>query len=244
MKPEMLPKSETCFFERDPGMALARRATVEGVGTLFLMVAATGAGLALRHLLPDNPALGLMAGAFATAGALVGLIIAFGAVSGGHFNPLISGLQWLGGERNLDCTLAYVAAQLLGALLGALLANAMFGIGGQFTNAPPSWALSCSEIVASAGLMIVVFGCARSWRIETGPLAVGAWLSAAIMATPSTSYANPAITLAAIFADGPIALSVTTAVAYMAAQLVGALLAFLVVIIAYPRRAASDHELR
>jgi glycerol uptake facilitator-like aquaporin len=178
-----------------------------------------------------------MASAFATAGALVGLIIAFGSASGGHFNPLISGLQWLGGERKLDCALAYVAAQLLGAFLGALLANAMSGLDGALTNPPGSiWALSCSETVASAGLMVVVFGCARGGQVKTGPLAVGAWLCAAIMATPSTSYANPAMTIAAIFADGPIGLSTTAAIHYLAAQLGGALCAFLIVTVAYPRK--------
>jgi glycerol uptake facilitator-like aquaporin len=172
------------------------------------MLAVAGSGLAVQHLLPESGILGLLASAFATAGALVGLIIAFGSVSGGHFNPLITGLQWLGGERKLDCTLAYVAAQFAGAILGVL---------------------------AAAGLMIVVFGCARSGRTETGPFAVGAWLSAAIVATPSSSYANPAITLAALVAAGPIALPRTTALLYVAAEVVGALVSFAVIAIAYPR---------
>ena len=222
-------------------MVLYRRVAAEGVGTLLLMLAATGSGLALRDLQPDSPALGLLAGAFATAGALVGLILAFGSVSGAHFNPLISSLQWLAGERKLDCALAYVAAQCTGAILGAFLSNSIFATGERLIRPDSAtWALSGSESVATAGLMIVVFGCARSGRAETGPFAVGAWLSAAIMATPSTSYANPAMTLAAVVANGPIALSVATAIQYLAAQLVGALVAYLIVTVTYPRKPPND----
>jgi glycerol uptake facilitator-like aquaporin len=233
----VMPGPETCFFEQDPDMAVHRRAASEAVGTLLLMLAATGSGLAARHLLPDNAAFGLLASAFATAGALVGLILAFGSASGGHFNPLISGLQWLAGERKLNCTLAYVVAQIFGAITGALLANVTFGLSQRLTDPPPSnWTYVLSEMLATTGLMIIVFGCARSGRTETGPFAVGAWLVAAIIAMPSTSYANPALTLAALFADGPIALSPPTVAFYLLAQLAGALLALLIITVTYPFR--------
>lgn len=245
MKPAAQPMTETCFFERDPGLALVRRATVEGLGTLLLMLAAAGSGLTAEHLFPESPALGLLLGAVATASALVGLILAFGAVSGGHFNPLITWLQWLAGERRLNCTLAYVAAQILGGLLGAILASAIFAVGGQPAKLPStSWTLAASEIVASAGLMIVVFGCARSGRALTGPFAVGAWLTAAIIATPSASYANPAIVVGALVAAGPIALPAPMALVYLAAEVAGALLAFLVIALAYPAHPAELDQLR
>jgi len=93
MKPVVLPQPLTCFTEQDPDAALVRRATVECLGTLLLMLAATGSGLASRRLLPDNSTLNLIASAVATAGSLVGLIFALGSVSGWHFNPLISSLQ-------------------------------------------------------------------------------------------------------------------------------------------------------
>jgi glycerol uptake facilitator-like aquaporin len=243
MTPSVMPGPKTCFFEQDPNMAVLRRAASEAVGTLLLMLAATGSGLAIRHLLPENPALSLLASALATAGALVGLILAFGSASGGHFNPLISGLQWLAGERKLDCTLAYVVAQFFGAIPGALLANVTFGLSQRLTDPPPSnWTCVLSEMLATTGLMTIVFGCARSGRTETGPFAVGAWLVAAIIAMPSTSYANPAMTFAALFADGPIALSLPTVAFYLLAQLAGALLALLIVTVAYPLRrdARSD----
>jgi glycerol uptake facilitator-like aquaporin len=232
----MLSRAETCFFERDPSVALCRRATVEGIGTLLLMLAATGSGLMAQRLVPAGGILVLMTSAVATAGALVSLIVAFGAVSGGHFNPLITLLQWLGRERTLPCTLGYVAAQFAGAATGAVFANKVFASAVRpLVFAPPTWALIASETLATAGLMIVVFGCARSGKAGTGPFAVGAWLVAAIVATPSNSYANPAISFAAIFADGPIALPAAKAWPYLAAETVGALMAFAVIAIAYPR---------
>jgi glycerol uptake facilitator-like aquaporin len=240
MRVAVRPSAETCFFEQDPDMPLLRRAAVEGVGTLLLVLSAAGSGLTSQPLFHQSPALGLVAIAVATAGALVGLILAFGSVSGGHFNPLITGLQWLAGERKLDCTFAYIAAQLVGGSLGALLANTIFNVGGHLANPPlANWTLVASEVIATAGLMIVVFGCSRSGRIETGPFAAGAWLSAAIIATPSTSYANPAIALAAVFAGGPIALSTSTALLYVPAEVAGALVAFMVVAVAYPRRLSN-----
>src|SRR5581483_2696170 len=105
------PGALTCFFERDPGLALARRSTAEGMGTLLLMFAATGAGLQAHRLFPSEPGMGVVIGALTVAGGLAGLITALGAVSGGHFNPLITALQWLGRERGLGCSLAYVGAQ-------------------------------------------------------------------------------------------------------------------------------------
>jgi glycerol uptake facilitator-like aquaporin len=228
-------KASTCFFERDPDFALWRRAITEGVGTLLLMFVVTGSGLIRLHLHGDA-GLGLIASAIATSGALVGLILAFGPASGGHFNPLITGTQWLAGERKLDCAVAYVLAQLVGGIAGASLANVICGSVDRSSGLPVmNWLLSASETVAAAGLMTIVFGSSRGERAETGPFAVGAWLVAAIIATPSTAYANPAIAIAAIFATGPVALPVATAIVYAIAEIVGALIAFGVIAIAYPR---------
>ncbi|WP_377805931.1 aquaporin [Azospirillum sp. A29] len=228
----------TCFVERDPRVALARRAAVEGIGTLLLMLMVAGAGDAVLRsggLAGSGP----LPGALATSGSLIGLILAFGAVSGGHFNPLITVLQWLAGGRRLDCTIAYVVAQSAGAVAGAMLADALFGVRTQAVAALPFGNPLLSEAVATAGLMIIVFGCSRSGRAQTGPFAVGAWLTAAILATPSGSYANPAVTLGALFTGGPVALSGGSALLYVLAQSAGALAAFLVISIAYPKRSLS-----
>jgi glycerol uptake facilitator-like aquaporin len=225
---------ETCFFERDPGLALARRAGVEGIGTLLLMFVATASGLQAHRLVPAEPALGLLFSALSIAGALAGLIVAFGAVSGGHFNPLITLLQWLARERSLRCTGAYVGAQAIGAIAGAVLADAIFSARADGATTAPDWTLGASEIAASMGLMVVVFGCARSGRRETGPFAVAAWLTAAILATPSASYANPAIALAAAFAAGPIGLRLDMVLFYIVMEIVGAMIAFAIIRYAFP----------
>jgi glycerol uptake facilitator-like aquaporin len=240
MKLAVQPKAETCFFERDPDLSLIRRATAEGVGTLLLMLAATGSGLTVNQFIPESPLFGLIVSVVGTAGALTSLIVAFGSVSGGHFNPLITLLQCLGNERSLKCAAAYLFGQFAGAIAGAFSANAIFGAGVQSKH-PVSMTvhLAASEFVAAAALMIVVFACTRSGRSETGPFAVGACLAAAIMATPSHCYANPAIVCAALFAAGPIALSAIGILVYASAEIAGTLLAFVIVGIVYPQRGAD-----
>ncbi|VVN43735.1 aquaporin [Pseudomonas fluorescens] len=231
-------ESGSCFFERNPNLELSRRAFVEGVGTLLLMLIITAAGLTAQRLSAGNNQLVLLVSALATSGALVGLILAFGSVSGGHFNPLITVLQWLAGDRKLNCTIAYVFAQFAGGILGALIASRLLDSGG---HTPSSLTLNStlvfSEILAATGLMIVVFGCSRSGLSLTGPFAVGAWLVSAILAFPSASYANPAIAVSALFATGPVGLTWDIASVYVPAQIGGALVALLVVSVAFPRPA-------
>jgi glycerol uptake facilitator-like aquaporin len=236
LKPLVRPPEETCFFEQDPGVALARRAAVEGVGTMLLTLVICGSGLTASRLFAGHASLGLLVSAAATPAALVGMVLAFGAVSGGHFNPLITGIQWLARERKTSCALAYIAAQIAGGLTGAFLATVLFGARHPEILLPADWRTILSEGVASAGLMIVVFGCARSGRAGIGPFAVGIWLGGAILAFRSTSYANPAVTLAALVAAGPMALPFFTVVAYVAAEMAGAFLALGVISVAYPRR--------
>jgi glycerol uptake facilitator-like aquaporin len=215
----------------------------EGVGTLLLVVAAAGSGEAFQRLAPGTPAFGSVANAIATAGALTGLVLALGAVSGGHFNPLITALQWLGRERNCRDTACYIMAQLVGAVVGAILTNELFGV---ITDAisitSPGHASvrnAVSETLATAGLLLVVFGCSRSGLKEAGAPAVGIWLAAAILATPSRSYANPAIVLAALVVTGPMAVLRPTALAYVAAESMGALISFGLVSALYPPTSRS-----
>lgn len=229
----MTGAQSACFHEVDPGRALARRAAAEGIGTLILVFAACAAGIAATRLLPGQPGGAAVLVALAISGALVGLIVAFGALSGGHFNPLISFAQLLSGERTVRCAIAYIACQLAGGLAGGALAAIMWhtappGSGGLGPSGMPS------EFVASAGLMLIVLGSARSGRPETGPFAVGAWLVAAIIATPTGSYANPAVVVGALVAAGPVALGIGSALPYIAAEIAGAVLALAIVTGLFP----------
>ena len=228
--------ANTCFFEQDAQSALWRRTSIELSGTFFLMLVVCASSHAAQQLFQHAGAV-VVTNAFATGAALTGLIIAFGAASGGHFNPLITCMQWIRRERSLLCTAAYVVAQFAGAGAGAWLGTLFVGA----NDVPYSIASSVdtahwvSEVIASAGLMIVVFGSSQSGRKETGPIAVGAWLMAAIIALPSGSYANPAICLAAVIADAPMALSFPAAGSYVVAEIIGGAIALAVTEIGYPR---------
>jgi len=232
--------AERCFFEKDATAALSRRAGAEAVGSLLLMLAIVGAGQMSARFDTASPGLSQLVTACAAAGALVGLIVAFGSVSGGHFNPLITLLQWLRGERTSSCTAAYVTAQVVGASGGGILASLVFLPAP--SAGPPvvaATSLLASEVLASASLMLVVFGCSLSGRRDTGPFAVGAWLAAAILATPSLSYANPAVAVAAFFSNGPVALPGWLTSAYAVAELLGAALAWPLVGLLFPASTAQ-----
>jgi glycerol uptake facilitator-like aquaporin len=237
----MTGSSEVCFFERDPTLALTRRAGVEMVGTMMLMFAAGASAVVAAGFGQGNPSASLLH-ALATSGALVALIIAFGTVSGGHFNPIITAGQWLSGERSLRCTVAYIAAQTIGAFLGAILTRLVF------PSAPVSigqegWALALSEVIAITGLMVIVFGSSRAQRSEAGPFAVGAWLTGIIMYVPS-SYANPPLVIGALFATGPIVLSASSVALFVPAQILGGLVALLIVALGYGRSRVTDLSIR
>lgn len=230
----MRPGQVTCFHEADPALSLWRRAGVEALGTLLLVLAASGGGIAASRLFAAVPGFVLPVVALVLAGALVSLIVAFGAVSGGHFNPLITVLQWLARERGGICTLAYVAAQLVGAVLGGRLAARIWHIAAA-RDGGLGWNGVVGELVASAALMLVVFGCARSVRPNTGPFAVGGWLIAGVIATPSTSYANPAVVLGALVTAGPLALGHASAAPYLLGEAAGALIALAAILLLMPR---------
>lgn len=226
----------TCFQEADPRLALWRRAGVEGAGTFFLMLAAGGGGIAAARVSAAVPGMILPITAIVIASALVALIVALGSVSGGHYNPLITMLQCLAGERSRGCTIAYVLAQFAGGLAGGIAAALLWGapVGGAGGF---GWHGIASELVASAGLMLVVFGCMRSKRVETGPFAVGTWLIAAVIALPTTSFANPAIVIGSAVSAGPVALGGASLAPYIGAEIVGALLALLLILLLFPREA-------
>jgi glycerol uptake facilitator-like aquaporin len=226
----------SCFHEADPGVALARRAAAEGLGTTLLMFAASAAGLAATRLLPGQPGVAVVLVAFAVAGALVSLIVAFGRFSGGRYNPLITVLQLVAGERLLVCALVYVALQLAGGLVSGALAAVVW-------HAAPSGAGGMGldgESIASAGLILVVFGTTKSGRPAFGPFAVGAWLVAAVIATPTSSYANPAVVLGAMLSAGPIALGSGSVVPYIGAEVAGAFLALGIISIIFPVKATKS----
>ena len=202
---------------------LARRLVAEWVGTALLLAAVVGSGIMAERLAGGNLAIALLANTLATAGGLVALILAFGPISGGHFNPLVTvadasqgGLPW----REVP---AYVAIQIGGAIFGVMLAHAMFGEAlisfSRHVRAGPSQMLS--EFVATFGLLAVIWGCVRS-RPSATPFAVAAYIVGAYWFTASTSFANPAVTIARSMSDTFAGVRPADAPGFIAAQCLGA----------------------
>lgn len=205
---------------------LPRRVMAEGVGTALLLATVVGSGIMGERLFEGNAGLTLLANSLATGAGLMAFILAFGPVSGAHFNPLVTlaaasqgGLSW----RDAS---AYVAAQVAGALLGVGTAAAMFSepVFAASRRARGGWEMLLSECVASFGLMVVIWGCSRR-RTEAVPLAVGAYITAAYWFTASTSFANPAVTLARSMTDTFTGIRPADVPGFILAQAVGATVA-------------------
>jgi glycerol uptake facilitator-like aquaporin len=207
-------------------MSLAKRAAAEGIGTAFLVAAVVGSGIMGERLSDENPAMTLLANSLATGGALVALILAFGAISGAHFNPVVSLVARMRRELAGGETLAYVAMQVVGGLAGVAAAHLMFGepMFSPSRHARAGTAQLFSECVATFGLVAVILGCSRSRPVAI-PYAVAAYITSAYWFTASTSFANPAVTLARALTDSFSGIRPSDLVPFVAAQVIGGLLA-------------------
>ena len=225
-------------FETGTGslrLDLVRRLVAEGLGTGLLIVAVIGSGIMAQRLSSDI-GLQLLENAFATAGALVGLILMFGAVSGAHFNPVVTILDRLLGSISTRDAASYVVVQTIGACLGAMLANVMFELPAinVSTHHRSSGPLRISEILATVTLLLVIQGCVRSGRAAVVPFAVAAWIGGAYWFTSSTSFANPAVTIARMLSDTFAGIAPSSAPMFIAMQLLGMAIAFGLVRLLYP----------
>jgi glycerol uptake facilitator-like aquaporin len=202
---------------------LRKRAVAEAVGTAMLLAAVVGSGIMGERLAPGNTAIVLLANTLATGAALVALILTFGTISGAHFNPAVTIADaWQKGIAWRDVP-AYVLMQVVGAFVGVASANLMFGLPVFFASqkiryGPSQW---FSESVATFGLLSIIWGCARL-RSEAVPFAVGAYITAAYWFTVSTSFANPAVTLARSASDTFAGIRIVDAPPFILAQLLGA----------------------
>jgi glycerol uptake facilitator-like aquaporin len=223
---------------------LWRRLAAEFAGSAFLAATVIGSGIAAATLSPGATGLELFENAAATAAGLFAIILMFGPVSGGHFNPVVSFVDaFFGGLRWRDAT-AYLPAQVAGCIAGAVLANLMFGQAAVSISAKDraTGAHFLSEIVATLGLMLVIFALARSGRARSAPAAVGAYIGAAYFFTSSTSFANPAITVGRMFSDTFAGIAPASAPAFIAAQVIGGVLAIGLIKALYPGVTPADAE--
>jgi glycerol uptake facilitator-like aquaporin len=204
-------------------ITLTRKAASEAIGTTFLLATVIGSGIMGERLSGGNVAIALLANTLATGAALVALILTFGPISGAHFNPAVTladasqgGVQW----REVP---AYIAAQVGGAFLGVATAHLMFGapLFSVSNHARSGAAQMLSEFVATFGLLSVIWGVTRR-RSDAAPFAVGAYITAAYWFTASTSFANPAVTLARAFSNTFAGIRPADAPGFLLAQLLGA----------------------
>ena len=177
---------------------LARRATAEAVGTGLLVAVVVGSGIFAQRLSPHDAGLQLLENSIATGAGLIALILAFGPVSGAHFNPVVTLADRLLGGLSTSDALTYVGAQVTGGCAGCVVANLMFDLSAVTlsTHTRSSGGLWLGEVVATFGLLMVILGVVRSGRATAAPFAVGGYIAAAYWFTSSTSFANPAVTVA------------------------------------------------
>jgi arsenate reductase len=216
--------------------ALARRVAAEAVGSMLLAAVVIGSGIAAQQLSPNQVGLQLVENAAVTAAGLYAIILMVGPVSGAHVNPVVSAVDAAFGGLPWRDVAAYLPAQVAGCVTGAVLANVMFDRAAVSisTHHRASGAHLLSEVVATAGLLLVIFSLARSGRAERAPAAVAAYIGAAYWFTSSTSFANPAITVGRMFSDSFAGIAPASAPAFVAAQLTGGLVGMAAVRLFYP----------
>jgi arsenate reductase len=222
---------------------LVSRLLAEFVGTAFLLAAVVGSGIMAENL-TDDVGLQLFQNAFATAGVLIALILALGPASGAHFNPAVTLADRLLGGIGTRDAIAYVGAQIAGAVVGVMLANAMFDLPliEWSTKERSGSPQLIAEVVATLGLVLVIFGVVRSGRAGAAAYAVGAYIGGAYYFTSSTSFANPAVTIARTMSDTFAGIDPSDAAPFIAAELVGAIVAVVVVRLIYPDIALVAHR--
>ncbi|QLY34824.1 aquaporin family protein [Nocardia huaxiensis] len=227
--------------------SLPRRMAAEFLGTGALVAIVVGSGIAAQQLSSTDTGLQLLENSTATVFGLAVLILMFGPISGAHFNPAVSLADWWAGRSTRTGlpgieVAAYISAQSVGAISGAILANLMFDLPAAqvSTHDRVTTGHLIGEVVATAGLIAIIFALARTARTTLAPIAVAAWIGAAYWFTSSTSFANPAVTVGRVFTDTFAGIAPASAPAFIAAQLLGAIIGFILITVFYPSPAAAD----
>jgi glycerol uptake facilitator-like aquaporin len=223
---------------------LKRRALAELVGTAFLVTAVIGSGIAAVRLSPSDVGLQLLENSLVTGAALVALILALQPVSAA-FNPIVTLVERAFGAIGSRTAVVLILAQVVGGVVGAVLANLMFGLSAVSisTQVRSSGGLWLGEVVATLGLVLVIFGTIRSGRSASVAFAVGAYITAAYWFTSSTSFANPAVTIARMFSDTFAGIAPASAPLFVVMQLVGGVAAFGLIELLYPHPADLADDL-
>lgn len=226
---------------------IGRRLLAEFLGTGLLVAVVVGSGIAAAQLSPNDIGIQLLENSTATVFGLAILILMLGPVSGAHFNPVVTVADWYLSRRDPEGFSAphiapYVVAQCLGAIGGAMLANAMFDVGPALsTHERASGGHLLGEVVATAGLVLLIFSLVRTDRASLAAPAVGAYIGAAYWFTSSTSFANPAVAIGRIFSDTFAGIAPSSVPAFVIAQLVGGAIGAALALTLYPSQAVTPH---
>jgi len=238
------PGDRSAWDDSIASQPLTRRALAELVGTAFLVTAVIGSGIAAVRLSPGNEGLQLLENSLITGAALVALILALQPVSAA-FNPVVTLVERAFGAINTRTAAVLIVAQIAGGVLGAVLANLMFGLSAVSMSAQvrSSTGLWLGEVIATVGLVLVIFGTIRSGRTDAVAYAVGGYITASYWFTSSTSFANPAVTIARMFSDTFAGLAPSSVPLFVLMQLLGGAVAFGLITAVYPRPATLADDL-
>ena len=224
--------------------ALGRRLLAEFLGSTFLSIVVVGSGIAAQRLSPGNVGLELFENAAATAVGLFAVIVMFGPVSGGHFNPVVSFVDAAFGGLSWRDASSYVPAQVGGCTFGAVIANLMFSLPAVNLSSKhrASAAHWLAEVVATVGLLLVIFALVRTNRSSAAPSAVGAYIGGAYFFTSSTSFANPAIAVGRMFSNTFAGIAPGSVPGYVVAEILGGIAAIVIIKVLYPHVTSSEAE--
>jgi arsenate reductase len=223
---------------------IGRQAFAEFLGSAGLVMVVIGSGIAAQRLSPDDVGLQLLENAIVTGAGLVALILAFGPVSGGHFNPLVTLVDRVFGGVSARQVHVYLAAQFAGGIVGAVLANLMFDLQAVTisTHHRSGGGLWLSEALATFGLLVLIFGLVRAGRTAIAPIAVGAYITAAYWWSSSTSFANPMIDVSRMLSNTFAGIAPASVPMFVIMQLLGAVAAIGAIYVLYPRVAVAAQD--
>ena len=216
---------------------LTRKLVAEGVGTALLLIGVVGSGIMAERLSPTDVGLQLFQNAAATAAVLFAIILMFGPVSGAHFNPAVTVADWALGDFPRRHIAPYIAAQVAGAVVGTMLANLMFDLDAVdwSTKDRSGGHLWLGEVIATAGLVALIFALVRTGRVRYVAGGVAAYIGGAYYFTSSTSFANPAVTVGRMFSDTFAGIEPSSAPMFIVMQIAGLVAAVLLIRFVYPQ---------
>jgi glycerol uptake facilitator-like aquaporin len=234
--------------DRFASVPLWRRLIAEFLGTGLLVTVVIGSGIAAQQLSPGDIGLELLENSFATALGLAVLIVMLGPISGAHFNPIVSAADWFVGRRagaglKLRDLGPYVLSQIAGGVVGAILANVMFSVSTTFsTKQRATGGHLVGEVVATAGLILLIFALASTRRGAFAAPAIGAYIGAAYWFTSSTSFANPAVTIGRMFSNTFAGIAPSSVLGFIAMQIFGGAIGVAPVIVLYPHSGSAADD--